>query len=136
MHIHLIVIGIIFIVLALIHIIFPKYFEWEKEFRSLSLINRQIMKVHTIFIALTVFLMGLLLLTSSNELIETNLGKKIIFGLAIFWTTRLIIQFFGYSSKLWKGKLLETTVHIIFSALWMYISFVFWIIYFSSYANY
>ncbi|MDF2552417.1 MAG: hypothetical protein K0R77_1692 [Chryseobacterium sp.] len=130
MHIHLIVIGIIFIVLALIHIIFPKYFEWEKEFRSLSLINRQIMKVHTIFIALTVFLMGLLCLTSANELIETNLGKKIIFGLAIFWTARLIIQFFGYSSKLWKGKLFETTVHIIFSMLWIYISFVFWIIYF------
>ena len=127
---HLIIIGIIFIVLALIHIIFPKYFEWEKEFKSLSLINRQIMKVHTIFIAFTVFLMGLLLITSSHELIETNLGKKIILGLAIFWTFRLIIQFFGYSSELWKGKLFETIIHIIFSLLWIYISFVFWIIYF------
>jgi len=136
MHTHLIIIGIIFIVLALIHIIFPKYFEWEKEFRSLSLINRQIMKVHTIFIALTVFLMGLLLLTSSHELMETNLGKKIIFGLAIFWTFRLVIQFFGYSSKLWKGKLFETTVHIAFSMLWIYVSFVFWIIYFSINADY
>ena len=136
MHTHLIIIGITFIVLALIHIIFPKYFEWEKEFRSLSLINRQIMKVHTIFIALTVLLMGLLLLTSSHELIETNLGKKIIFGLATFWTFRLVIQFFGYSSKLWKGKLFETTVHIAFSLLWIYVSFVFWIIYFSINADY
>lgn len=136
MHIHLIIIGIIFIVLALIHSIFPKHFEWEKEFKSLSLINRQIMKVHTIFIALTVFLMGLLLLTSSDELVKTNLGNKIILGLAIFWTFRLIIQFFGYSSKLWKGKLFETTVHIIFSLLWIYISFVFWIIYFCPDAYY
>lgn len=130
MEIHLMTIGSIFIVLALIHIIFPKYFEWEKEFRSLSLINRQIMKVHTIFIGLTVFLMGLLCLTSANELIETSLGRKIILGLAIFWTTRLMIQFFGYSSKLWKGKLFETTVHITFSLLWVYISSVFWLIYF------
>ncbi|MCU7616816.1 hypothetical protein NZ698_06365 [Chryseobacterium sp. PBS4-4] len=136
MHTHLIIIGIIFTVLALIHIIFPKYFEWEKEFRSLSLINRQIMKVHTIFIAFTVFLMGLLLLTSSSELMETNLGEKIILGLAIFWTFRLVIQFFGYSSKLWKGKLFETTVHIIFSLLWIYISFVLWSIYFSPDAHY
>ncbi|RZJ51119.1 MAG: hypothetical protein EOO19_01520 [Chryseobacterium sp.] len=136
MHIHLIIIGIIFIVLALIHSIFPKYFEWEKEFKFLSLINRQIMKVHTIFIALTVFLMGLLLLTSADELVKTNLGHKIILGLAIFWTFRLIIQFFGYSSKLWKGKLFETTVHIIFSLLWIYISFVFWIIYFCPDAYY
>ncbi|WP_309148156.1 hypothetical protein [Chryseobacterium chendengshani] len=71
MQTHLVIIGILFIVLALIHFIFPKYFEWEKEFKSLSLINRQIMKVHTIFIGLTVFLMGLLCLTSSHELIET-----------------------------------------------------------------
>ncbi|WP_332452737.1 hypothetical protein [Chryseobacterium aquaticum] len=131
MQIHLIIVGIIFIFLAFIHIIFPKYFEWEKEFKSLSLANRQIMKIHTVFIALTVFLMGLLCLTSANDLMETSLGKKIILGLAIFWTTRLVFQFFGYSSKLWKGKIFETSVHIIFSFLWIYISFVFWIIYFS-----
>ncbi|KUJ55575.1 hypothetical protein [Chryseobacterium aquaticum] len=131
MQIHLIIVGIIFILLAFIHIVFPKYFEWEKEFRSLSLANRQIMKIHTVFIALTVFLMGLLCLTSANDLMETSLGKKIILGLAIFWTTRLIFQFFGYSSKLWKGKIFETSVHIIFSFFWIYISFVFWTIYFS-----
>lgn len=130
MHIHLIIVGIIFIILSLIHIVFPKYFDWEKELKSLNLINRQIMKIHTIFIALTVFLMGLLCFTSADELIETNLGRKIIFGFAIFWTIRLIIQFVGYSPKLWKGKLFETIVHIIFSMLWIYISFVFWIIYF------
>ncbi|WP_439479034.1 hypothetical protein [Chryseobacterium aquaticum] len=131
MQIHLIIVGIIFIFLAFIHIVFPKYFEWEKEFKSLSLANRQIMKIHTVFIGLTVFLMGLLCLTSANDLMETSLGKKIILGLAIFWTTRLIFQFFGYSSKLWKGKIFETSVHIIFSFLWIYISFVFWTIYFS-----
>lgn len=131
MQIHLIIVGIIFIFLAFIHIVFPKYFEWEKEFKSLSLANRQIMKIHTVFIALTVFLMGLLCLTSANDLMETSLGKKIILGLAIFWTTRLVFQFFGYSSKLWKGKIFETSVHIIFSLLWIYISFVFWTIYFS-----
>lgn len=121
MHIHVIIIGIIFIVLALIHFIFPKYFDWENEFKSLSLINSQIMKVHTIFIALTVLLMSLLCLTSANELIETSLGKKIVLGLSIFWTFRLIIQFFGYSPKLWRGKLFETIVHILFSMLWIYI---------------
>lgn len=131
MHIHLIIIGIIFIVLAFIHLIFPKYFEWEKELKSLSLMNRQMMKVHTIFIALMVFLMGVLLISSSAELTETVVGRKIILGLAIFWTIRLVIQFFGYSAKLWKGKLFETSVHIIFSLIWIYISVVFWIIYFN-----
>lgn len=130
MDIHLQIIGTFFIVLAIIHIIFPKYFNWEKELQSLSLMNKQMMVIHTIFIALMVFLMGILCLTSSHELIETHLGQKIIFGLGIFWTIRLIFQFFGYSSKLWKGKVFETGIHVIFSLLWIYVSSIFWIIYF------
>ncbi len=125
MQIHLQVIGVLLISLALIHIFFPKYFNWDKELKSLSLINRQMMTVHTFFVAFTVFLMGLLCLTSSNELIETNLGKKISLGFGIFWTVRLFIQFFGYSTDLWKGKAFETAMHIIFSLLWIYLSAVF-----------
>ena len=128
MHIHLKIIGILLIGLALIHIVFPKYFKWDKELGSLSLINRQLMIVHTFFIALTVFLMGLLCFTSSAEVISTNLGKKISLGLAIFWTIRLFVQFFGYSSKLWKGKKLETSIHILFTFLWVYFCFIFWAI--------
>ena len=128
MHIHLKIIGILLIGLALIHIVFPKYFKWDKELVSLSLINRQLMSVHTFFIALTVFLMGLLCFTSSAEVIRTNLGKKLSLGLAIFWTIRLFVQFFGYSSKLWKGKKLETSIHILFTFLWVYFCFIFWAI--------
>jgi len=125
MEIHYRIIGIILIALAFVHVIFPKYFKWEKELKSLSLINQQIMKVHTFFIALVVFLIGLLCLTSSNELINTELGKKVSLSFGIFWSFRLLIQFFGYSSKLWKGKKMETIVHIIFSILWAYLSYIF-----------
>lgn len=84
------------------------------------------MKVHTFFISLVVFLIGLLCLTSSNELINTELGeKKVSLGFGIFWSFRLLIQFFGYSSKLWKGKEMETIVHIISSILWAYLSYIF-----------
>ena len=131
MEIHFKIIGALLIVLALAHIAFPKYFNWNEELKSLSLINRQMMTVHTFFIALTVFLMGLLCLTSSSELIETNLGKKISLGLGIFWTFRLFIQFFGYSSDLWKGKRFETIMHIIFSLIWAYLSIIFFTAYFN-----
>ena len=117
-------------VLALVHAIFPKYFNWEKELKSLSLINRQMMTVHTFFIALTLFLMGLLCITATNELIETQLGKTICLGFGIFWAVRLVIQFFGYSPSLWKGKKLETIVHFLFSMLWVYLSIVFFKLYF------
>lgn len=126
MELHIKIIGFILILLAIVHGIFPKYFNWQKEFSSLSLVNKQMMYVHTFFIAIVVFLMGVLCLTSSTELTDTILGKRICFGLGAFWTVRLIIQFFGYSSELWKGKNFETSVHILFIFLWTYLSFIFW----------
>ena len=74
--------------------------------------------------------MGVLCLTSSVELINTTLGKRISLGIGIFWIVRLYVQFFGYSSKIWKGKTFETIVHILFSIFWTYLSVVFTGIYF------
>lgn len=125
MEIHFKIAGALLVMLALVHGIFPKYFKWETELKPLSLINRQMMQVHTFIIALILLLMGLLCLTSAKELSETNLGKKISLGLGIFWTARLLIQFFGYSSDLWKGKKFETFAHVAFSLLWIYLSVIF-----------
>ncbi len=125
MQLHIKSIGALLMILALIHVVFPTYFNWKTELKPLSLVNRQMVVVHTFFIALMVFLMGLLCLTSATDLIQTTLGKRICAGLAIFWLFRLAIQFFGYSPELWKGKKFETTVHIMFSILWTYISTVF-----------
>jgi hypothetical protein len=123
------IIGWLLMLLALIHIIFPRYFKWKTELSSLSLINREMMKVHTFFIALTVFGMGLLCISSAEELLTTPLGKKLLWGLAVFWSIRMLMQFFVYSSKLWKGKTFETAVHILFSCFWVYMSVVFWMAY-------
>jgi len=129
METHLKIIGVLLVLLALLHVIFPRYFKWETELRYVSDINRQMMYVHAFFIAFGVFLMGLLCLTSSLELTTTTFGKRISLGLGIFWLTRLFIQFFGYSSLLWKGKTFETTVHVLFTAIWTYFSGIFLLLY-------
>lgn len=125
MEIQIKIIGILLMVLALVHGFFPKYFNWKKDLKPLRLINRQIMIVHTFFIALTVFLIGLLCLTSATDLVQTKLGKIILFGFGVFWATRLFFQLFVYSPKLWKGKKFETLVHILFLCFWAYLSTVF-----------
>ena len=125
METHLKIIGVLLILLALMHAVFPKRFHWKEELARLSLLNRQVMVVHTFFIAVVVFLMGLLCVTSARDLIETRLGHTISLGLGIFWVLRLLVQFLGYSSKLWRGKRFETAVHIVFSLLWVYLSVVF-----------
>jgi hypothetical protein len=114
--------GLLLIILALLHIGFPKYFDWKTELKSLTLLTRQVMYVHTFFIALVVLLMGVLCFTSAAELIVSKLGNKFLIGFGFFWFCRLLIQLFGYSSKLWKGKKLETSIHILFLFLWTYLS--------------
>ena len=117
--------GVLLVALAFLHAAFPRRFDWKNEFASVSLLSRQVMYVHTFFIALTVFLMGVLCISSADMLINTELGRRICLGLAIFWLARLIVQFVGYSSELWKGKRLETAVHIIFSVLWTFLTLIF-----------
>jgi hypothetical protein len=128
MELHLKIIGWTLTILALVHAIFPRYFNWKNEFKNVSLINREMMYVHTFFIALMVLLMGILCITSATDIVGTKLGKTVSLGLSIFWTTRLIIQFFGYSSALWKGKLFETVIHVSFTFFWAYLSIVFFLI--------
>jgi hypothetical protein len=118
-------IGFSLVILALLHAAFARYFNWRTDFATVSLINRQMMYVHTFFIAFAVLLMGLLCLTSAAELVATPLGRRVALGCGVFWLARLLIQFFGYSPELWRGKRFETGVHIVFIGFWSYLSAVF-----------
>ena len=129
MELHLKITGCLFIGLALLHVIFPKYFHWKRELAPLSIMNRQMMYVHSFFIALTVLLMGIFCLFCANDIVKTDLGKKVSLGLSFFWGLRLIFQFAIYSPKLWLGKPFETMVHVLFSLLWGYFTAVFLLIY-------
>ncbi len=113
-------IGAVMVVLAAVHAVFPRYFDWKTDLSKLSLINRQVMEVHTFFIALAVFLMGLVCLLEADALVETPLGRHVAAGLAIFWGARLLAQLFWYSPQLWRKKRFETAVHILFTTLWLW----------------
>ncbi|MBS1604397.1 MAG: hypothetical protein JST42_17155, partial [Bacteroidetes bacterium] len=75
------IVGVMFILLAVLHIFFPSRFRWRQELGPLSLMNRQLMYVHLFFVALVIFLIGLLCLTSSDALLNTELGRRISLGL-------------------------------------------------------
>ncbi|MGF6846574.1 hypothetical protein QFZ51_001809 [Chitinophaga sp. W3I9] len=129
MELHLKIAGYILVLLSLIHIFFPRYFNWKKEFTAISLLSRQIMYVHTFFIALMVLLMGIGCIYATHDILHTRLGHLLAFGLFVFWLCRLLFQFFVYSPLLWKGKRFETTVHILFSLVWGYFSVVFLLVF-------
>jgi hypothetical protein len=129
MELHIRIIGFLLIVLALIHVGFPRYFGWKRELASLSLINRQMMYVHMFFIALMVLLMGLLCVCCATEMQASVIGRYVAAGFSVFWLLRLVFQLFVYSPRLWKGKAFETGIHICFTLLWAYLAVVFFLVY-------
>lgn len=133
MELHLKIVGCILVLISFIHAIFPKYFNWEVELLPLSVINKQLMYVHTFFIALIVFLMGVFCWVCSSDIVNTKLGGQLALGLFVFWGIRLMFQFFVYSAELWKGKVFETVIHVIFSFMWTYFTIVFFMIWYLSY---
>jgi hypothetical protein len=122
---HLRLAGVALVGLALVHVIFPRYFRWKTDLQPLSLINREMMVVHTFFVAFVVLLMGVLCLLEPVALVETPLGRRVCAGLALFWGARLLVQHLGYSSSLWRGKRFETAVHGVFTVLWSWLTLVF-----------
>ena len=117
--------GIAQVLLALVHVAFPRYFRWREELPRLSLVNAEMMRVHTLFVALTVGGIGLLSVSEAEAIAGTPFGKTFAGAVAAFWTARLLVQFFGYSSELWRGKAFETAVHVVFTLLWMGLSAVY-----------
>lgn len=127
MQVHLQITGVLLIVLALMHIAFPKYFAWKEDLAQTSLLTRQIMYVHTFFIGLVVLMMGVLCLLYWDLLLQDKLGRIISFGISFFWFARFLCQLFVYSPKLWRGKKFETVVHILFTLLWVYFTVLFFL---------
>ncbi len=125
MWIHLKIIGWLLMLLSLLHVFIPGYLDWKKDLAPISLMNRQMMRTHMIFIALTVFGIGWLCVVATQDLMTTPLGHKLTVGLAIFWALRLVFQFFVYSSELWKGKTFESCVHVLAVCFWTYMTVIF-----------
>jgi hypothetical protein len=124
--VHLRVVGVLLAVLAVLHAFVPGHLRWREELPRLSLVNRQIVVVHTVFIVLIVALCSALLLTSAEALLEpTPISRALLVGLTAFWGLRMFVQWFYYSPAIWRGHRFETIVHYAVSTVWVYMTATF-----------
>jgi hypothetical protein len=120
---HLQLAGVALLLLCGLHGVFPRRFDWKNDLARLSQLNRQIFYVHTAFICLVLILMGLPMLLEPDVFLQpSRLGRWVAAGFTVFWALRLFVQWFGYSSQLWRGKRLETFVHLSFTLFWSYLT--------------
>jgi len=123
---HLRLAGALQIALAVLHLFFPKRLHWKEELSRLSLLNRQIFIVHTIFICVVLLLFGALSCFAPQALLQpTPLSRLVLGGFASFWGLRLAFQWFVYDSRLWRGNSFNTLVHVLSTALWIYLASVY-----------
>jgi hypothetical protein len=118
--------GVVMATLVVVNLFIPSRFHWREEMSRLSLVNRQIFQVHSIFLVLTLGLFSVLLLTCARALVEpTRLSRAVLSGLTIFWGLRMVMQWCFYSPELWRGHRFNTVVHYTFSVIWIYLTSVF-----------
>ena len=123
---HLRIVGVVMASLVVVNLFVPRRFHWREELSRLSLVNRQIFQAHSVFLVLTLGLFSALLLSSAASLLEpTRLSRAVLTGLTIFWALRMIMQWFFYSPRIWRGNRFNTIMHCVFSATWIYVTSVF-----------
>jgi len=122
---HLRVVGVLMALLVVVNFFVPARFHWHEELSRVSLVNRQIFQVHTVFIVLMVAMMSALFLTCAEALLEpTRLSRAVLIGLTVFWGLRMLMQWFFYSPLVWRGNRVHTVMHGVFSLGWIYVTAV------------
>jgi hypothetical protein len=123
---HLRVAGIAQILLAAAHPLIGRRLQWRQDSERMSPLSAQVFWVHTQFLVLVLLLLGLLSLLLPYELLAPSpLARAVLLGYTVFWGARLYAQHFVYRPDHWRGHRLNTAVHVLFSALWTYLTAVY-----------
>jgi hypothetical protein len=126
LELHLRIAGLLLLLLAAVHPLFPRELGWKEDLAKLTLINRQIFLVHVGFIVLMLVLMGSLSLFLAGDLVTpSRLARAVLGGLALFWGLRLLTQQLIYDRSHWRGHRRNTAIHIALTLLWLYLTTVF-----------
>jgi len=118
--------GVLLAALVVVNLFVPSRFGWRTDLSRVSLLNRQIFQAHSVFLVLTLALSSALLLTTDDALLEpSRLSRAVLLGLTIFWSLRMVMQWWFYSPDIWRGSRFFTTMHVVFSMTWIYMTAVF-----------
>lgn len=79
--------------LALFHAAFWRIFRWRHDLQTSSLPTRAIIQIANLRLIHVFLLAAVLCFGFPDELLQTNLGRTYMIGMALFWLGRTIEQF-------------------------------------------
>ena len=114
------------LLLAVLHVPIGKQLKWSEDAKRLTPVNAAIFHVHTFFICVVLVMMGLPCLLEPGIFLEkSRAGVWLSWSISGFWTLRLYFQWFVYQADLWRGKRMETVVHVWFTIVWSALALLF-----------
>ena len=101
--------------IAVLNLFLVRIMKWEEPVARMPQLVREVFHVHAWFITITLAVFGVVTIRFVEELAAgtNNLGRWLAAGIGIFWLIRWLMQFFYYNSSHWRGKRVETIVHIV-----------------------
>ena len=105
----------------------PHRLGWKKDFAQLTPFNRKLMWVYAVYTLLTIVAFGTLTLALHAELLR---GDRAALGLALFialfWTARILIDFFYFEHADWPPGRLFVVGHLALTALFLALALTYW----------
>lgn len=98
---------------AIINLRLVRILHWEEEVKNMSLLLRQVFQIHGWYISLTMAIFAVLTWRFAGEMaIGAHPALQWLCGsIALFWGSRVILQFVHYSPSHWKGRPGRTVIH-------------------------
>jgi hypothetical protein len=96
----LMVAGVLHFGILIASALVPKVLDWRGELRKLPSLFAQLVWVHGGFIVLTIIGLGAISVINASELASgTPLARSVCGFIALFWGTRVAVQFFYFDAK-------------------------------------
>ena len=102
------------VAVSVLNLFLVKLLHWETELQRAPLLLREVFQVHAWFISITLAIFGALTWRFASEFAhhDNPLACWLAAGIALFWSVRLVLQVFYYSSSHWRGQRGRALVHI------------------------
>src|SRR5262245_4318700 len=102
----LLIAGVLHFGILLASAVVPQVLDWRGELRKLPPLFAQLVWVHGGFIVLTIIGLGVISVLNARELATGTLLARSVCGfIAVFWGTRLAVQFFYFDAAPYLTRL-------------------------------
>lgn len=102
------------LILAVLNLFLVRIMGWESDLERMSLLVRQVFRIHGWFISITLLIFSVLTFRFVSGMTDGSdaVYRWLACGIGIFWAIRAALQVTYYSSSHWRGIPSRTAVHI------------------------